>query len=129
ANRIYYVNPNYVRWEYLPFAGLEELMARMKEMNIDDGYGTIPLGMLCKALAESGAADMAFPVLNMLSFWITFVALVVLMLAFCTNFFVDDPNMINVIGPIGGWTGYAPLSALGDKAGPGQGLGVILWIT
>jgi cytochrome c oxidase subunit 1 len=78
---------------------------------------------------QIGAADMAFPVLNMLSFWITFVALVVLMLAFCTNFFVDDPNMINVIGPIGGWTGYAPLSALGDKAGPGQGLGVILWIT
>jgi len=78
---------------------------------------------------QIGAADMAFPVLNMLSFWITFVALVVLMSAFCVNFFVDDPNMVNVIGPIGGWTGYAPLSALGDKAGPGQGTGVILWIT
>ena len=79
---------------------------------------------------QIGADDMAFPVLNMLSFWITFVALVVLMGAFCVNLFdPDDLNMLNVIGPIGGWTGYAPLSALGDKAGPGQGTGVILWIT
>jgi cytochrome c oxidase subunit 1 len=45
------------------------------------------------------------------------------------NFFVTDPNMVNVIGPIGGWTGYATLSALGDRAGPGQGTGVVLWIT
>src|SRR5262249_58499783 len=79
---------------------------------------------------QIGAADMAFPVLNMLSFWITFVALLVLMSAFFWNFInPDDLNMLQVIGPIGGWTGYAPLSALGDKAGPGQGTGVILWIT
>jgi cytochrome c oxidase subunit I len=78
---------------------------------------------------QIGAADMAFPVLNMLSFWITFVALVVLMSAFCVNFFIDDANMVNVIGPIGGWTGYAPLSAIGEKVGPGQGTGVLLWIT
>ena len=78
---------------------------------------------------QIGAADMAFPVLNMLSFWITFLALLVLISAFFISSIVDDPNMLNVIGPIGGWTGYAPLSALGDKAGPGQGLGVILWIT
>jgi cytochrome c oxidase subunit I len=79
---------------------------------------------------EIGAADMAFPVLNMLSFWVTFVALLVLMSSFFWSFFnPDDANMLNVIGPIGGWTGYAPLSALGDKAGPGQGTGVILWIT
>src|SRR5262245_21664897 len=79
---------------------------------------------------QIGAADMAFPVLNMLSFWITFLALLVLMSAFfVTMFNPDDVNMLNVIGPIGGWTGYAPLSALGDRAGPGQGTGVILWIT
>src|SRR5205807_3352341 len=74
---------------------------------------------------QIGADDMAFPVLNMLSFWITFVALVVLLSAF----FVTVANMINVIGPIGGWTGYATLSALGERAGPGQGTGVVLWIT
>jgi cytochrome c oxidase subunit 1 len=71
---------------------------------------------------QIGAADMAFPVLNMMSFWITFLALVVLL----TAFFVSAPN---VLGPIGGWTGYAPLSALGEIAGPGQGTGVVLWVT
>jgi cytochrome c oxidase subunit I len=81
---------------------------------------------------QIGADDMAFPVLNMMSFWITFLALAVLISAF----FADSLAPIfgttaasNVIGPIGGWTGYAPLSALGERAGPGQGLGVILWIT
>jgi cytochrome c oxidase subunit 1 len=34
----------------------------------------------------------------------------------------------STIGPIGGWTGYAPLSALGAVAGPGQGMGMNLWI-
>ncbi|HKY05781.1 MAG TPA: cbb3-type cytochrome c oxidase subunit I, partial [Blastocatellia bacterium] len=69
---------------------------------------------------QIGAADMAFPVLNMLSFWVTFVALVVMLMAMGAA--------ANVIGPIGGWTGYAPLSALGEQAGPGQGLGVVLWV-
>src|ERR1700732_3758609 len=33
-------------------------------------------------------------------------------------------------GPtLGGWTQYAPLSAIGTIAGPGQGLGVVLWAT
>src|SRR6266513_4505159 len=79
---------------------------------------------------QIGADDMAFPVLNMLSFWITFLALLVLLSAFFVNYFnPDDLNRVNGIGPIGGWTGYAPLSALGERAGPGQGLGVELWIT
>lgn len=57
ANTIYYLNTDHVHWEYLPFAGMEALMARMKEMGMSDGYGAIPLGMLVKALAESGAAQ------------------------------------------------------------------------
>jgi cytochrome c oxidase subunit 1 len=81
---------------------------------------------------QIGADDMAFPVLNMLSFWITFLALVVLLSAFFADSLaplLGTTAASNVIGPIGGWTGYAPLSALGERAGPGQGLGVILWIT
>jgi cytochrome c oxidase subunit 1 len=70
---------------------------------------------------QIGAADMAFPLLNMLSFWTTFLALAFMIAAlFCS---------LTTVGPIGGWTGYAPLSALGEIAGPGQGLGVILWVT
>ncbi|HVP42339.1 MAG TPA: cbb3-type cytochrome c oxidase subunit I [Terriglobales bacterium] len=66
---------------------------------------------------QIGAADMAFPVLNMLSFWTTFVAFCVMVAAF----FVEGG------APLHGWTGYAPLSAL-QSAGPGEGLGADLWI-
>ena len=67
---------------------------------------------------QIGARDMAFPVLNMLSFWVTFVSLLVMMAAlFATGG-----------APIAGWTAYAPLSALGQVAGPGLGLGQTLWV-
>src|SRR5262245_5742144 len=67
---------------------------------------------------QVGAADMAFPTLNMLSFWTTFAGFLVLVSAL----FVTGG------APLGGWTGYAPLSALGEIAGPGQGLGLTLWV-
>ena len=67
---------------------------------------------------QIGAADMAFPTLNMLSFWTTFVSLLVMLAAF----FVPEG------APIGGWTAYPPLSALGQIAGPGEGAGQVLWI-
>ncbi|MBI3653947.1 MAG: cbb3-type cytochrome c oxidase subunit I [Acidobacteria bacterium] len=70
---------------------------------------------------QIGAADMAFPLLNMLSFWTTFVALAFMIAALFCN--------ATTLGPIGGWTGYAPLSALGNIAGPGQGIGVVLWVS
>src|SRR6266403_1526711 len=71
---------------------------------------------------QIGAEDMAFPVLNMLSFWVTFIGFIVILSAI---FFSGAPS---TIGPIGGWTGYAPLSALGQIAGPGQGMGSNPWI-
>ena len=67
---------------------------------------------------QIGANDMAFPTLNMLSFWITFVALLVLL----ASFFVTGG------APISGWTAYPPLSAVGEIAGPGLGTGQTLWI-
>jgi len=68
---------------------------------------------------HTGAEDMPFPHFNMMSFWTTFVAFCVMLL----SFFVED-------GPtLGGWTQYAPLSALGKIAGPGQGAGVVIWAT
>jgi cytochrome c oxidase subunit 1 len=71
---------------------------------------------------QIGAEDMAFPVLNMLSFWITFIGFIVILAAI---FFSGSES---TVGPIGGWTGYAPLSAIGQIAGPGQGMGMNLWI-
>src|SRR5229473_972324 len=71
---------------------------------------------------QIGADDMAFPVLNMMSFWVTFVGFIVILAAI---FFSGSAS---TVGPIGGWTGYAPLSALGQIAGPGQGMGMNLWI-
>ena len=67
---------------------------------------------------QIGAEDMAFPTLNMLSFWTTFVGFIVLLATF---FITDGP-------PLAGWTSYAPLSAVGSVAGPGEGLGQTLWI-
>ena len=66
---------------------------------------------------QVGAEDMAFPRFNMMSFWVTFVSFVVLIL----SFFVGD-------GPaLAGWTSYPPLSSIGAVAGPGQGTGQTLW--
>src|ERR1700723_1258887 len=58
---------------------------------------------------QTGAEDMPFPHFNMMSFWVTFVAFVVMV----AGFFVGD-------GPsLGGWTQYAALSAIGAAGGPG----------
>ncbi len=60
---------------------------------------------------QIGAADMAFPRLNMLSFWTTFLSFCALIMAF----------LVEGGAPISGWTAYPPLSAL-DAAGiPGTG--------
>ena len=68
---------------------------------------------------QVGAEDMPFPHFNMMSFWVTFVSFLVMI----ASFFVGD-------GPtLGGWTQYAPLSAIGPASGPGQGMGVVLWAT
>src|ERR1700687_1750288 len=66
---------------------------------------------------QIGAEDMAVPRFNIMSFWVTFVAFLVLFTAF---FIPDGP-------PTSGWTAYAPLSAVGSDAGPGLGWGQNLW--
>ena len=66
---------------------------------------------------QVGAEDMPFPHINMMSFWVTLVGFLVLV----ASFFVGSGP------PLSGWTAYAPLSALGEVAGPGQGTGQVLW--
>ena len=67
---------------------------------------------------QIGAPDMAFPRLNMLSFWVTFLAFGSAIAAF----------LVPGGAPISGWTGYAPLSGLGEVTGPGEGWGQTMWI-
>ena len=62
---------------------------------------------------QIGAEDMAFPVLNMMSFWTTFLALVVMVPAF----FVPGG------APLSGWTGYPPLSGARSHHRAGRGHG------
>jgi cytochrome c oxidase subunit 1 len=91
-------------------------------------HGTIMIFMVLTTAPQSGFGnyflpiqigtyDMAFPVLNMLSFWTTLASFLVLLAAF----FVEGG------APLGGWTFYPPLSAI-PSAGPGQGLGADLWL-
>ena len=67
--------------------------------------------------AQIGSRTMAFPRLNAASFWLTAVALLVLL----SSSFVQGGAAIS------GWTAYPPLSAV-FSAGPGQALGMDLWL-
>ncbi|MCK6474627.1 MAG: cbb3-type cytochrome c oxidase subunit I [Planctomycetes bacterium] len=64
---------------------------------------------------QIGAEDMAFPRLNMLSFWLTLLSLIILLAAFFVGY--DAKNWVP--GPGSGWTGYAPLSVV-EKAQAGK---------
>lgn len=67
---------------------------------------------------QIGAPDLAFPRLNLLSFWITLLAFACMI----SSFFVPGG------APLSGWTAYPPLSGLGQVTGPGEGLGQTMWL-
>ncbi len=64
-----------------------------------------------------GADDMAFPTLNMLSYWFMWPAFICMGL----SFFVEGG------GPSAGWTSYPPLSVV-ESAAPGSMTGQTLWL-
>ena len=66
---------------------------------------------------QVGAKDMAFPFLNMLSYWIGLLSALVLIL----SFFVEGG------AAAAGWTAYPPLSAIA-AAVPGSGTGQTIWL-
>ena len=66
---------------------------------------------------QIGSRQMALPLLNAASFWLTVLSLLVLVSAF----FVPGG------APISGWTSYPPLSAIA-ASGPGQALGMDIWL-
>ena len=74
------------------------------------GFGNLLIPLMI------GADDMAFPTLNMMSYWTFFLSTVVLIV----SFFVPGG------AAAGGWTSYPPLSGL--PAASGVNWGVTLWI-
>lgn len=82
------------------------------------GNFTIPLMI--------GAKDMAFPVLNMMSYWFMWPAFVLIL----SSFFVEGG------GPAAGWTSYPTLASVTMPAGeglqspaaPNSGHGQVLWL-
>ncbi|MGI4826627.1 MAG: cytochrome c oxidase subunit I [Janthinobacterium lividum] len=75
------------------------------------GFGNLVLP------AQIGAESMAFPAINAAAFWVTALAFLTLI----SSSFVQGGAAIS------GWTAYPPLSAIA-AAGPGQGLGMDLWL-
>src|SRR4026209_37917 len=74
------------------------------------GFGNYLIPLMC------GARDMVFPYMNMLSFWVYFVAVLVLL----ASFFVTG-------GPTGGgWTLYPPQTVL--EGTPGHDYGILLML-
>ena len=67
---------------------------------------------------QIGARGMAFPRINAAGFWLTVFAFLVL---------ISAAHVTRGGAPISGWTSYPPLSAI-PAAGPGQGLGMDLWL-
>ena len=66
---------------------------------------------------QIGARDMAFPFLNMLSYWVVVPAALLMLVSF----------LVEGGAAASGWTAYPPLSAL-KTAVPGSGLGQTLWL-
>ncbi|MBI1873781.1 MAG: cbb3-type cytochrome c oxidase subunit I [Acidobacteria bacterium] len=66
---------------------------------------------------QVGARDMAYPFLNMLSYWLALVSALVML----GSFFVTGG------AAAAGWTSYPPLSAVASAV-PGSGWGQTLWI-
>ena len=130
--RYHMVNPNAaVSWmgKLWPTAAAGGIMTPELYLSLMTMHGTIMVFFVLTTVPQSGfgnyflpiqigAEDMAFPVLNMMSFWTTFLALVVMVAAF----FVPGG------APLSGWTGYPPLSGAGRITGPGEGIGQNLWI-
>ena len=66
---------------------------------------------------QIGARDMAFPFLNMLSYWVALLAAAVMLASF----------LVEGGAAAAGWTAYPPLSAVAAAA-PGSGLGQTVWL-
>ncbi len=120
-------------WEYMPFLGdlafktdggqiSPETYTMLFTMHATVMIFLVIIPILAGAFGnfliplQIGADDMAFPVLNMLSYWFMWPAIFL----FGASFFFGG-------GPASGWTGYPLLSAL-PQAAPGSGHAQTFWL-
>ena len=102
-----YVTPNFYNMAVTMHATIMVFLVVMPILVGCFGNFLIPLMI--------GARDMAFPVLNMLSFWIAVLGAVIM----TAGFFVEGGHAA------AGWTGYAPLSTVPEYTG--VFMGQTLW--
>src|SRR5687768_17107215 len=107
-DQFHFVDPNRY-YQFITMHGMIMVIYLLTALFLG-GFGNYLIPLMC------GARDMVFPYMNMLSFWVYFVAVIVLM----ASFFVPG-------GPTGaGWTLYPPQAVLPGT--PGSGWGIILML-
>ena len=107
-DQFHFVDPNRY-YQFITMHGMIMVIYLLTALFLG-GFGNYLIPLMC------GARDMVFPYMNMLSFWVYFLAVIVLL----ASFFVPG-------GPTGaGWTLYPPQAVLPGT--PGSGLGIILML-
>ncbi len=107
-DEFHFVDPNRY-YQFITMHGMIMVIYLLTALFLG-GFGNYLIPLMC------GARDMVFPYMNMLSFWVYLLAVLVLL----ASFFVPG-------GPTGaGWTLYPPQAVLPGT--PGSGLGIILML-
>jgi cytochrome c oxidase subunit I len=106
--QFHFVDPNHY-YQFITMHGMIMVIYLLTALFLG-GFGNYLIPLMC------GARDMVFPYMNMLSFWVYLLAVLVLL----SSFFVPG-------GPTGaGWTLYPPQAVLAGT--PGSGLGIKLML-
>ena len=107
-DQFHFVDPNRY-YQFITMHGMIMVIYLLTALFLG-GFGNYLIPLMC------GARDMVFPYMNMVSFWVYLLAVIVLL----ASFFVPG-------GPTGaGWTLYPPQAVLPGT--PGAGLGIILML-
>ena len=104
----HFIDPN-MYYQFITMHGMIMVIYLLTALFLG-GFGNYLIPLMC------GARDMVFPYMNMLSFWVYLLSVLVLL----ASFFVPG-------GPTGaGWTLYPPQSVLPGT--PGEGWGILLML-
>jgi cytochrome c oxidase subunit 1 len=107
-DQFHFIDPNQY-YQFITMHGMIMVIYLLTALFLG-GFGNYLIPLMC------GARDMVFPYMNMLSFWVYLLAVIVLL----ASFFVPG-------GPTGaGWTLYPPQAI--STGTPGAGLGIIFML-